>query len=203
VGKGNLYGREYLRLSALQQKSPDKFGSLVTSTLKERWNIGALVGMAYAELGDRKKAQDTFQEAMDWAPEPFLVSRAAGIFYYNKGLLPEARHYLLKADKLNGTDPTVRQVLDEIAQKVEYRGKEPTISCCMIVKTKRPSWSSASRASRTMSTRSSSSIPGLRTKQSTSQGNTLTRSTSTPGKGVSARQGTRRLSTRPATGYSR
>ena len=133
-GKVIFYGREYLRLSELQQKSPDKFGSLVTSTLKERWNIGALVGMAYAELGDRKKAQVTFQEAMDWAPAPFLVARAAGIFYYNKGLLPEAQHYLLKADKLNGSDPTVRQVLDEIAQRIEYRGKEPTISCCMIVK---------------------------------------------------------------------
>lgn len=133
-GKVIFYGREYLRLSALQQKSPEEFGSLVTSTLKERWNIGALVGMAYAELGDQKKAQAALNEAMDWAPEPFLVARAAGIFYYNKGLLPEAQHYLLKAGKLNGSDPTVHQILDEIAQRIEYRGKEPTISCCMIVK---------------------------------------------------------------------
>jgi len=55
VGKVIFYGREYLRLSELQQKSPERFGSLVTSTLKERWNIGTLVGMAYAELGDPKK----------------------------------------------------------------------------------------------------------------------------------------------------
>jgi len=84
--------------------------------------------------GRPKKAQVIFQEAMNCAPEPFLVARAAGIFYYNKGLLPEARHYLLKAGKLNGSDPTVHQILNEIARKVEYRGKEPTISCCMIVK---------------------------------------------------------------------
>jgi len=129
-----LRSASHLRLSELQQKSPERFGSLVTSTLKERWNIGTLVGMAYAELGDPKKAQVIFQEAMNCAPEPFLVARAAGIFYYNKGLLPEARHYLLKAGKLNGSDPTVHQILNEIARKVEYRGKEPTISCCMIVK---------------------------------------------------------------------
>jgi glycosyltransferase involved in cell wall biosynthesis/Tfp pilus assembly protein PilF len=133
-GKLIFHGREYIRLSQLQQKSPQAFGNLVTSSLKEEWNIGALVGIAYAELGDRKKAEEMFQKAMDLAPEPFRVPRAAGIFFHKKGHLNEARSYLLKADTLNRGDQTVLQLLDEINKKIGDPGKEPTISCCMIVK---------------------------------------------------------------------
>ncbi len=133
-GKVIFHGGEYIRLSELQQKSPQAFGNLVTSSLKEEWNIGTLVGIAYAEMGDRKKAEKLIQKAMDWAPEPFTVARAAGIFFHKKGLLNEARSYLLKADTLSQGDQTVHQLLDEINKKIGPPGKEPTISCCMIVK---------------------------------------------------------------------
>lgn len=128
------HGDEYLRLAELQESDPGNFGNLVMCSLKERWNIGALMGMAHAELNQREKAEELFRTAMDLAPEPFLVARAAGVFFYNKGLHHKAQTYLEKAEEMTGSDETVRQLLKEIGTKTGIPQKEPTISCCMIVK---------------------------------------------------------------------
>jgi glycosyltransferase involved in cell wall biosynthesis len=133
-GKVISHGDEYLGLTELQERKPGAFDNLVMCSLKEKWNIGALVGMAHAELGEEEKAEEDFQRAMDWAPEPFLVARAAGIFFYNKGLLHKARSYLAKADEMPGSDQRVRELLEEIRIKIGDPEAEPSISCCMIVK---------------------------------------------------------------------
>jgi glycosyltransferase involved in cell wall biosynthesis len=129
-----LHGHEYMKLAELQERSPETFDNLVICSLKERWNISAISGMAYAELGESEKAEESFRKAMDWALEPFVVSRAAGIFFYNKGLLHKARSYLAEADKMSESDETVRRLLEEINVKLGEAEKASTISCCMIVK---------------------------------------------------------------------
>ncbi len=127
-------GSEYMRLAELQEREPEAFGNLVTCTLKERWNIASLMGMAYVQVDQSEKSEEAFNNAIRMAPQPFLVARAAGIFLYNQGLYHQSRTYLEKAMELGGSDETIHPLLEEIEAKTGGSQRDPSISCCMIVK---------------------------------------------------------------------
>jgi glycosyltransferase involved in cell wall biosynthesis/Flp pilus assembly protein TadD len=128
------HGSKYLKLVDLQHKDPGAFGNLVMNSLGERWNIAALMGMAHSQLKEEEKAENSFEEAMCWALEPFLVARAAGVFFYNRGLLQKARAFLEKSMDKHEGDETTRRLLNEIMARMGKAGKDPSISCCMIVR---------------------------------------------------------------------
>jgi tetratricopeptide (TPR) repeat protein len=128
------HGHKYLNLVKLLRKSPADFGNLVTCSLNEEWNMHVLIGIACFELGQEVNSQESFKEAVRCAPEPFVALRAIGIYFYNKNNPVKSLLYLQKARRQNSHDETVNHLLEKILHKNEDSQKEPTISCCMIVK---------------------------------------------------------------------
>jgi glycosyltransferase involved in cell wall biosynthesis/cytochrome c-type biogenesis protein CcmH/NrfG len=124
----------YLQLLDILDAEPSKFGNLVTCSLNEEWNMHVLLGIAHAELGQEANSQKSFNNAIQSALEPFIALRAIGIYFYNKNNRDKSFAYLEKARKLNANDETVNQLLGKMSAKNEKIQKEPTISCCMIVK---------------------------------------------------------------------
>jgi len=124
----------YLQLVDILNADPSHFGTLATCSLNEEWNIHVLMGIACIELGREVNSQKSFEKAIQSAPEPFIALRAIGIYLHNKKHIAESFLYLEKARQLNANDETVNQLLERISAKNENFQKEPTISCCMIVK---------------------------------------------------------------------
>lgn len=128
------HGKEYIRLIELLRKSPMAFDNLVTCTVNEGWNMHVLMGIAYFELGQSDNSKEAFEIAVSCAPEPFMASRAAGIYFYNKKEFSKAWAYLERAHKTNPEDPTINSLLDQKKEAGDTEQREETISCCMIVK---------------------------------------------------------------------
>jgi glycosyltransferase involved in cell wall biosynthesis len=128
------HGNEYLRLIKNFKESPETFGSLVTNSVGEAWNVKALIGMAYFEIGQSKRSERAFEEAIACAPEPFVALRAIGIFFYNKTYSEKAFKYLKRAQKEKPDDKTVNDIINQTEGSGRIKEKKPTISCCMIVK---------------------------------------------------------------------
>ena len=128
------HGHKYLNLVKLLRTSPDKFGNLVTCSLNEEWNIHVLIGIACFELGQELNSRESFEKGVQCAPEPFVALRAIGIYFYNKNNPVKSLLYLEKAHQQNSHDETVNHLLEKISRKSEDSKKEPTVSCCMIVK---------------------------------------------------------------------
>ena len=128
------YGNEYIRLIKRFEESPETFGNLVTNSVSEAWNVKVLMGMAYFEVGQSKRSEKAFEEAIAGAPELFVALRAIGIFFYNKQYSGKAFEYLKRAQKEKLDDTTVNNLIRQINATGLNRTKRPTISCCMIVK---------------------------------------------------------------------
>jgi len=128
------HGESYLRLSAALKRNPTRFGRLACCSLNEAWNIHVLVGIAYDELDEAKKAEESFRRAEASAPDPFPALRAVGIYYARKGRSAPARHYLEKARRRQADDETVRMLLADLDRQSSSSVPAPTISACMIVK---------------------------------------------------------------------
>jgi len=128
------HGHKYLNLVQLLRTSHADFGNFMTCTLKEGWNMHVLIGIACFELGQEVNSQESFDKAIKYAPEPFVALRAIGIYFYNKNNPVKSFLYLDKAHRQNSRDETVKYLLTKISHMEEHNGKEPTISCCMIVK---------------------------------------------------------------------
>ena len=124
----------YLRLLDVLNADPSHFGTLMTCSLNEEWNIHVLMGIASFELGQEANSQKSFEKAIKSAPEPFVAMRAIGIYCYNKHFMAKSLVYLEKARDLNPQDETVNNLLANISNVTAKDQKEPTISCCMIVK---------------------------------------------------------------------
>jgi glycosyltransferase involved in cell wall biosynthesis/Flp pilus assembly protein TadD len=121
------HANQYLRLLELVDTNPAHFGTLVSCSLNEAWNIHVLSGIARHEIGDPKFAA-SFEKAVKVAPEPFLAARAAGIYFTEAGFAEEAKRYFNLANKFQPGDETVQEYLAGLNLK------QPTISCVMIVK---------------------------------------------------------------------
>jgi glycosyltransferase involved in cell wall biosynthesis/Tfp pilus assembly protein PilF len=128
------HGNEYIRLIKQFEKSPETFGNLVTNSISEAWNVKILVGMACFEMEQFKISEKAFEEAIACAPEPLVALRAIGIFFYNKKDFEKAFTYLQGAQKENPDDTTVNSFINQIKAIEMSQTKNPTISCCMIVK---------------------------------------------------------------------
>jgi glycosyltransferase involved in cell wall biosynthesis/Tfp pilus assembly protein PilF len=128
------HSTEYLRLLNLFHNSPESFENLVTNTLNEAWNIHVLVGLAYFEIEHPTKCNEHVEIAIKSAPEPFVVMRAVGIYFHNKGCHEPALKYLKKALSESPDDPVVKSIVNGIDLSTPVSGDNPTISCCMIVK---------------------------------------------------------------------
>ncbi|MFH1993503.1 MAG: glycosyltransferase [Pseudomonadota bacterium] len=128
------HGNEYVRLIKLIKTSPEHFDNLVTCAVNEEWNVQVLIGIAYFELDQVAKSNDAFEMAFSCAPEPFIALRAAGIYFYNKKYLNKSLEYLQRTHHENPDDPTVNSLIAQIEKAGVTEAREPTISCCMIVK---------------------------------------------------------------------
>ncbi len=128
------HGHKYLNLVKLLRTSPEDFGNLMICSLNEEWNIHVLVGIACFEQGQEINSQESFEKAVQKAPEPFVALRAIGIYFYNKNNPVKSLLYLEKAHQQNSHDETVNHLMGKLSCKSEDSQKEPTISCCMIVK---------------------------------------------------------------------
>lgn len=128
------HGKEYIRLIRRFEKSPEAFGNLVTNSISESWNVKVLMGMAYFEMGRHERSERIFEEAIAFAPVPFVALRAIGLFFYNKKYTEKAFTYLLRAHKEDPGDTTVKDLIRQINDAGMNRAKKPTITCCMIVK---------------------------------------------------------------------
>ena len=128
------HGNEYVRLIKLLKTSPEAFDNLVTCSVNEKWNINVLIGIAYFELDQFDRSEKAFKSAVSSAPEPFVALRAIGIFFYNKKFMDKALEYFDKAYDENPDDSTVNSLIEQIKAAGIDQAKEPTISCCMIVK---------------------------------------------------------------------
>lgn len=128
------HGSEYLCLINLLKTSPMLFDNLVTSSVNEVWNIYVLIGIGHFELGRYDEATEAFEKAVCSAPDPFVALRASGIYYFNKKEENLARPFLERARDLNPADETVKDLLGRLSPATPGPRKEPTLSCCMIVK---------------------------------------------------------------------
>ncbi|MDB9822551.1 glycosyltransferase [Deltaproteobacteria bacterium] len=125
------HSEEYIRLTDGLKHNPSDFGTIMACSANMAWNVLVLKGIACYELGDDDKAKASFRSAVRSVGEPFVVLRAIGLFYYNKGDHLHAIDYLQKAHEINPDDSTVINMLENITPKNPIKG---TISCCMIVK---------------------------------------------------------------------
>lgn len=121
------HGNNYIRLLEMINTNPGRFGTLVSCSLNEAWNIHILLGIARYVLNDSGYS-DSFQHALEIAPVPFLAARAAGIYLAETGSDREAHKYLDQANKLQPGDKTVQNLL------IKLNSPQPRISCVMIVK---------------------------------------------------------------------
>lgn len=128
------HGSEYIRLISLLKTSPILFDNLVTSSVNEIWNIYVLIGIGHFELSQYEEATEAFERAASLAPEPFVALRATGIYYFNKKEESFARTFLERAKDLNPADETVKDLLGRLSPAPPSPRKEPTLSCCLIVK---------------------------------------------------------------------
>lgn len=128
------YGNKYSNLIKQLRTSPGDFGNLMICSLNEEWNIYVLMGIAHAELGQEVNSHKSFEKAIQSTPEPFVVLRAIGIYFYNINNPVKSLLYLEKARLQNSRDETVNHLIEKILYKNKDSQKEPTISCCMIVK---------------------------------------------------------------------
>ncbi len=128
------HGSEYIRLINLLKTSPILFDNLVTSSVNEIWNIYVLIGIGHFELSQYEEATEAFERAASLAPEPFVALRATGIYYFNKKEERFARTFLERAKDLNPADETVKDLLGRLSPAPPSPRKEPTLSCCLIVK---------------------------------------------------------------------
>ncbi|MFH2043932.1 MAG: glycosyltransferase [Pseudomonadota bacterium] len=128
------YGKKYIQLAKLMKTSPEHFGNLVTCTVNEEWNIQVLIAIAYFELKFYEESNDAFDKAVSCAPQPFIALRAAGIYFYNQKKYNKALEYLKKAKLNNPDDSTIKDLIAQIEKEKVTEIKEPTITCCMIVK---------------------------------------------------------------------
>jgi len=129
------HGSEYLALLEALRARPERFGTLVTNSLGEEWNMLVLMGFGYFELGRAEKAHEFFEKGIGNAPDPFLALRAIGIYFSKKQLREKALPFLRRALKENPNDPTVKDLLKEADRHGPPDSEvSPTISCCMIVK---------------------------------------------------------------------
>lgn len=128
------HAARYLQLVEMLHADPARFGNLMTCSLNEEWNMHILMGIAYVERGQVVNSQKSFENAIQSAPEPFTALRAIGTYFYKKNHLTQAYLYLDKARQQNANDETVNQLLETISAKNGNIPKEPTISCCMIVR---------------------------------------------------------------------
>ncbi|MDP3027961.1 MAG: glycosyltransferase [Deltaproteobacteria bacterium] len=128
------HGNQYVRLIKLIKTSPEHFDNLVTCAVNEEWNVQVLMGIAYFELDQVAKSKDAFETAFSCAPEPFIALRAAGIYFYNQKRLNKALEHLKRAHHDNPDDPTVSSLIAEIEMSGVTEAREPTITCCLIVK---------------------------------------------------------------------
>ena len=125
------HGDKYLNLCKRLKNNPAEFGTIVTSSVNQAWNILVLMGIAYYEINDDEKADELFMSALSQTNDKFPILRAVGIYYYSKKSFKDAKEYLEKAADLKKDDFTVRELLNKIESKKQNR---KTISCCMIVK---------------------------------------------------------------------
>ncbi|MBA3036700.1 MAG: glycosyltransferase, partial [Desulfobacterium sp.] len=128
------YGNEYIRLIKLLNKSPERFGNLLTCTVNEQWNVQVLIGVAYFELNLFKDSDHAFDKAVSCAPEPFIALRAAGIYFHNQKKHIKALEYLKRAHEKKPDDSTVNSLIAQIEKAGVVEARKPTITCCMIVK---------------------------------------------------------------------
>jgi glycosyltransferase involved in cell wall biosynthesis len=133
-GKVIQYGAEYLRLVHSFRAAPVEFENLVTCSVNEEWNMHILIGIARYELGQIAMFDESVELAVISAPERYVPLRAAGIYLYNKGYRDKSRPYLERVLVEKPDEDTALSLLREIATPVMVDKKEPTISCCMIVK---------------------------------------------------------------------
>jgi len=128
------HGYKYIRLANLLETSPEHFGNLVTCAANEEWNIQILIGIGYFELDQPEKCHDAFESAFGCAPERFIALRAGGIYFYKKNFLNEALRLFKRAYHENTDDLTVNRLIKDIGMTGVTEAREPTITCCMIVK---------------------------------------------------------------------
>ena len=125
---------EYLRLVELFHRYPESFDNLVTNSLNETWNIRVLLGFACFEISHPEECREHLEMAAKSAPEPFIVLRAAGLYFYNKGHPEAALEYLKRALSQSPDDHFIKNIVDGMGSLGAVYGDYPTISCCMIVK---------------------------------------------------------------------
>jgi len=121
------HATRYLDLLGLLETDPTRFGSLVTCSVNEAWNIHVLLGIARYETGDPQFI-DSFDQALKTAADPFVAARAAGLFFADAGAAGHARRYFELANTLRPGDAAVDKTLKDLSLTI------PTISCVMIVK---------------------------------------------------------------------
>jgi len=121
------HANQYLHLLETIDTNPAHFGTLVSCSLNEAWNIHVLLGIARYEIGD-PEFTNSFEKAVKVAHEPFLAARAAGIYFAEAGVAEHAKPYLELAKQLHPDDETVHKFLKGLSLTI------PTISCVMIIK---------------------------------------------------------------------
>jgi glycosyltransferase involved in cell wall biosynthesis len=128
------HGKRHVDLSNQLKTNPQNFGTMVINTHKEAWNTYLLLGIAYHEIGKSKPSYDSIQSAISFAPDPFYPLRAAGIYFFHKGLLSKSEKYFQRALLINSNDQNVKDILEKIRLKKQKMSVKQTVSCCMIVK---------------------------------------------------------------------
>lgn len=129
------HSRSYLALLSELSEKPESFGNIVTCTAEEKWNIEAILGMAYFELGDNIKSKAMIERGIKDSPDQFATYRALAMYFDKKGRFEKAFQFAQKALELNPNDPTAKEIMDRVnIRSIRASKKEPTISCCMIVK---------------------------------------------------------------------
>ena len=128
------HGSEYLRLVHRLHTAPVEFDNLVTCSVNEVWNVHVLIGIARYELVQIAMFEESVERAVESAPKRYVALRAAGIYLYNKGDHKNARCYLERVLAEEPNEDTAVRLLHEISATETIEKKEPTISCCMIVK---------------------------------------------------------------------
>jgi glycosyltransferase involved in cell wall biosynthesis/cytochrome c-type biogenesis protein CcmH/NrfG len=128
------HAMQYFAFVERFRKNPESFDTLVTNSLNETWNVYVLLAFALFEVGQRQSCEEHLEKAIASAPEPFLVMRAAGIYFYNRRAEDVALNYLNRANSERQNDPLIKSILNAIESNFCANNGQPAISCCMIVK---------------------------------------------------------------------